>query len=53
MYLALGVDNIEALLPPPPQPQPTDPALENSIALLGKPLKAFPGQQPQSTHRCT
>ena len=44
MYLALGVDNIEALLPPPPQPQPTDPALENSIALLGKPLKAFPGQ---------
>jgi len=44
MYLALGVDNIEALLPPPPQPQPTDPGLENSISLLGKPLKAFEGQ---------
>ena len=48
MYLALGVDNIEALLPPPPQPQPTDPGLENSISLLGKPLKAFEGQDHQA-----
>jgi hypothetical protein len=48
MYLALGVDNIEALLPPPPQPQPTDPGLENSISLLGRPLKAFEGQDHQA-----
>ena len=44
MYQAIGVENIEAILPPPPQPQPMDPALENSMAIMQKPLQAFPDQ---------
>ena len=44
MYEAIGVQNIEAVLPPPPQPQPMDPALENSMAIMQKPLQAFPDQ---------
>ena len=44
MYEALGVKNINAILPPPPQPQPMDPALENIMAISGKPFKAYPGQ---------
>ena len=34
MYAALGVDNIEQVLPPPPQPQPEDPMSENAQAVL-------------------
>ena len=44
MYQALNVENIEALLPPPPQPQPVDPAHENAGLLMGQAAKAFPGQ---------
>lgn len=44
MYEALGVENIEELLPPPPEPQPTDPAVENARALGGNLLQAFPDQ---------
>src|SRR6056297_2187308 len=44
MYQALEVQNIEEVLPPPPQPQPVDPAMENSNVLMGQPLKAFPDQ---------
>jgi hypothetical protein len=44
MYQAMGVQNIEALLPPPPKPMPTDPAVENSQMLLQKPAMAFPQQ---------
>ena len=44
MYLALGVKDIEQILPIPPQPQPMNPAQEHSIVLLGKPLKVFPDQ---------
>jgi hypothetical protein len=44
MYEALGVENIEELLPPPPEPQPTDPAVENARALGGSLLQAFPDQ---------
>ena len=33
MYEALGVQAIEAILPPPAQPQPIDPATENAQAL--------------------
>ena len=44
MYEAIGVQNIEAILPPPQQPQPMDPALENSMAIMQKPLQAFPEQ---------
>ena len=47
MYIALGVKDIEQILPipkPPEQPQPTDPAMENSLVLIGKPPMAFPQQ---------
>ena len=37
MYAALGVDNVESLIPPPPDntPQPTDAGLENSSLMVG------------------
>jgi hypothetical protein len=44
MYEALGVKDIDQLLIKPPQPTPIDPALENIMALSGKPFQAFPGQ---------
>ena len=44
MYDALGVSNVDTLLPEPPKPQPVDPAQENAKALMGQPLQAFPGQ---------
>jgi len=48
MYEALGVTNIDAILPPPPQPQPVNPAMENKMALQGAPLQAFPDQDHQA-----
>jgi phosphoglycolate phosphatase-like HAD superfamily hydrolase len=44
MYEALGVKNIDAILPPPAPVQPLDPALEHINALGGKPFQAFRGQ---------
>ena len=44
MYDALGVKNVNAILPPPPQPMPMDPALEHIMAMSQKPFQAFPGQ---------
>ena len=44
MYEAVGVKNINAILPPPQQPMPKDPSLEHIDALGGKPFQAFPGQ---------
>ncbi len=44
MYQALEVQNIDEILPPPPQPQPLDPAIENARALMGEILKTFPEQ---------
>ena len=44
MYQALGVKDIDVLLPVPSQPQPTDPGTENSGAVTGQPLVAFRGQ---------
>ena len=41
MYDALGVKNVNAILPPPTPPQPMDPALENIMAINGKPFKRF------------
>ncbi len=49
MYEALGVQQIELILPPPPQPQPEDPGVENSKALKGGQLQAFP-QQNHDAH---
>ena len=44
MYQALGVQNIEAILPTPKPPQPTDPAIENARAVIQENLQAFPTQ---------
>jgi hypothetical protein len=51
MYGALGVDNIESLLQPPPDttPKPIDAGLENSGLLLGQPAQAF-GPQNHESH---
>lgn len=52
MYAALGVQDIDMILPPPQQPQPQGPAMENGQAMLvpnGAPgLKAFPDQDHDS-----
>ena len=44
MYEALGIKDIDAILPPPAPMQPMDPALEHINALGGKPFQAFRGQ---------
>lgn len=44
MYEALGVTNIDSVLPVPPQPQPMNPAKENQEALRNQRLQAFPEQ---------
>ena len=44
MYEAFGIKNINAILPPPQQPQPMDPSLEHILSISGKPFQAFPGQ---------
>ena len=44
MYEAMGVQQIEQLLPPPPQPQPASPGMENAGFLQGQPAQAFPDQ---------
>jgi hypothetical protein len=48
MYEALGVKNIDQVLPPPAPNAPKDPSLENIDALAGKPFQAFPGQDHQA-----
>ena len=49
MYQALGVQNIQSILTPPPKPEPKDPAIENSEALKAKELQAWP-EQNHSAH---
>ena len=44
MYEAIGVKNIDSILPPPMPVQPIDPSQEHIMALAGKPFQAFPGQ---------
>tara|TARA_R100001129_G_scaffold2650_1_gene2708 strand:+ start:1499 stop:3985 length:2487 start_codon:yes stop_codon:yes gene_type:complete len=56
MYGALGIDNVESLLQPPPDmtPQPIDAGLENSGFFMGQPAQAFEGQNHTAhveTHR--
>ena len=48
MYRAIGVKDIDKILPPPPQPQPLDPAVENIMSLSSKPFQAFKGQDHQA-----
>ena len=56
MYAALGVDNVESIIQPPPDntPQPIDAGSENAGLLLGQPAQAFPEQNHQAhleTHK--
>ena len=44
MYEAIGVKNIDQVLPPPAPVQAMDPSREHIMALSGKPFQAFPGQ---------
>ena len=46
MYAAIGVDNIDQILTPPPsgEPQPVEAGFENNQLLLGSVAKAFPNQ---------
>ena len=50
MYAALGVDNVDSLLQPPPDmtPKPVDPGQENAGLLLGQPAQAFPEQNHEA-----
>jgi hypothetical protein len=44
MYEAIGVKNVDAVLPAPAPNMPMDPSMEHINALTGKPFQAFPGQ---------
>jgi hypothetical protein len=46
MYAAIGVDNIDQILQPPPpsDPVPVEAGFENQALLLGNPAQAFPEQ---------
>ena len=44
MYEAIGVKDINQILPPPAPIQPMDPSMEHINAMAGKPFQAFPGQ---------
>jgi hypothetical protein len=52
MYQAVGVHNIEAILPPPQPPAPIDPAIENARSLIQENLQAFE-EQDQDAHIAT
>ncbi len=49
MYSAMGVQNIDAILPVPAGPEPMDPGMENATALSGGSLTAF-RKQNQLAH---
>jgi hypothetical protein len=44
MYNAIGVKDVDAVLPPPAPTAPMDPSMEHINAMAGKPFQAFPGQ---------
>ena len=48
MYEALGVKDIDKVLPPPAPQAQKDPSLEHIDALTGKPFQAFGGQDHQA-----
>jgi hypothetical protein len=54
MYQALGVQNVDAILPPPAKPQPKDPITENAELLMKKTAQSFAEQDHVAhinTHR--
>ena len=44
MYAALGVDEVDKILPPEPELEPLDPITENMNSMTGRPMKAFEEQ---------
>ena len=54
MYAALGADNIDSLLMPPPDttPKPMESGMENSGLMMGGPAQAFP-EQDHDAHIAT
>lgn len=44
IYEAIGVQNIDVLLPAPTAPQPIDPGIENARSVIQEMLQAFPTQ---------
>lgn len=50
MYGALGIDNVDSLLQPPPDdtPKPVESGMENSSLLMGQPAQAFPQQNHEA-----
>lgn len=48
MYAAMNVENIDKLLPPPPQPQSLDPSMENMLVLSGKEVAVQMFQEDES-----
>ena len=48
MYNAIGVKDVDTVLPPPAPNAPMDPSMEHINALGGKPFQAFPGQDHQA-----
>ena len=44
MYEAIGVKNVDSILPPPQPPQPMDPSMEHIQSMAGKTFQAFPKQ---------
>ena len=48
MYEALGIKDVDLVLPPPKEPQPTDAAEENRNVLSNLPLQAFMEQNHQA-----
>jgi len=48
MYEAIGVKDVDAVLPPPAPTAPMDPSMEHINAMAGKPFQAFPGQDHQA-----
>ena len=48
MYNAIGVKDVDAVLPPPAPVAPMDPSMEHINAMGMKPFQAFPGQDHQA-----
>tara|TARA_R110000796_G_scaffold216183_1_gene332236 strand:+ start:2040 stop:3290 length:1251 start_codon:yes stop_codon:yes gene_type:complete len=48
MYSALGIKDINAILPPPVKPTPMDPSMEHIQAMSQKSFQAFPKQDHRS-----
>ena len=50
MYDALGVKNVNAILPPPQKPMPMDPSIRTYHGNESKTYSSFSRSRPQSSH---